>query len=157
MSRGLSPPEMLHCTDMTVLERQRARMKWQQQGEDESYFSELSGVFSLPGQQVGVQGGFDGGFMGAAVKPDPAGFEHGWLDPCGFGFGGACGSSFESNYGISRTYSCPPVVAAEAKGKEATTAAAVLNEKVKLISGAASKESFKKRKAEKIQNSKVDC
>ncbi|KAK3195484.1 hypothetical protein Dsin_026794 [Dipteronia sinensis] len=161
MNRG-SLTEMLHCTDMTVLERQRARLKWQQQDqfhqqqqpeeeEDEveersGYFSELSGVFS--GQShVSQVPGFDGGAaagnsMIGPVKPDP-GSENGWSEMVkilvpGFGFPG-----FEANFSISRTASCPPLAAAaEVKDK---------------MSGAAAsgRESFKKRKLDKIQNTKV--
>ncbi|XP_039014914.1 transcription factor HBI1-like [Hibiscus syriacus] len=159
---------------MTVLERQRARLKWQeehfQQHQQESYFSELSGVFS---SQTGhVQGFHQGGLMscgGAAggdsvlsdvmmtrqLKPDP-GLETAWPElgkkvdmgamgfgPCGYGNG----QSFDMNQAISRTSSCPPAMAAveavEVKGNL---------EKMGLAVG---RESFKKRKVEKLQNSKV--
>ncbi|KAE8708365.1 indole-3-acetic acid-induced protein ARG7 [Hibiscus syriacus] len=169
MNRAL--PEILQCSDMTVLERQRARLKWQQeqfqQHQQESYFSELSGVFS---SQTGhVQGFRQGDLMscgGAAgggdsvlsdvvmtrqLKPDP-GLETAWPElgkvdmgamgfgPCGYGNG----QSFDMNQAISRTSSCPPAVAAaEVKGNL---------EKMGL---AVERDSLKKRKVEKLQNSKV--
>lgn len=180
MNRGLLP-EMLHCTDMTVLERQRARLKWEQeplqqqqqqqqqqqyqhQQPQESYFSELSGAFSLPSQLISQvqQQGFEGGLMGGgdsvmfggSVKPDPA-FASGWPDlgkimvPT-YGFG-PCGPGFEVSNAISRTSSCPPAVAPDAvevKGKES----AVPNDK---MSAAVGRESLKKRKADKVQSTKV--
>ncbi|KAJ0010495.1 hypothetical protein Pint_34672 [Pistacia integerrima] len=165
MNRGVVPAaEMLHCTDLTVLERQRARMKWQQeqfhvvqQQQQESYFSELSGVFSVPSQVSHVQS-FEGGLLGGGgdlvlgpVKPDPA-LENGWPDlgkvvVPGYGFG-PCGPAFDANYAISRTTSCPPAVAAEAKVKESS----IVNHK---MSAAVGRESFKKRKADKVHNTKV--
>lgn len=156
MSRGLLP-EMLQCTDMTVLERQRGRMKWQEEEEEEEedggvgrYFSELSGVFSGASQVESFQGGIIG-----SVKPDP-GMENGWPDlgkivVPGFGFGpSGHNTSFEPNFCISRTASCPPLVAATVaaelkKGKESV----VLNANSKL-STASGRESFKKRKADKL-------
>ncbi|XP_022762309.1 transcription factor HBI1-like [Durio zibethinus] len=205
MNRAL--PEMLQCSDVTALERQRARLKWQQeqlqqqqeqqqlpemlqcsdvtalgarlkwhqeqlqqqQEQQQSYFSELSGVFSS--QTTHVQG-FQGGLMSfdsvlgdmvmaPQVKPDP-GLETAWpefgkVDMAGMGFG-PCGygngSSFDMNYAISRTSRCQPAVAAavaaeavEVKGKES-----VVSEK---MGSAVGRESFEKRKADKLQNSKV--
>ncbi|KAK9942498.1 hypothetical protein M0R45_008160 [Rubus argutus] len=136
MNRAL--PEMLNCmnapgslvagncTDMTVLDRQRARMKWQhdqlqqqQQQQHQGYFggSELNGVFShLPiqaSQQVqsfqGLIGLGDSG-MGQAVKPDPV------------------------------------------RKMETKNNNTVVTDK---ISSPAGKESFKKRKADKAQNNKA--
>lgn len=168
-------PEMLQCSDMTVLERQRACLKWQQelqlhhhQQKEEhkcsNYFSELSGVFSS--QTSHLAQGFHGGLMmmnGAdhsanlcdtlmtrLVKPDPAGFETGsWPEfgPCG-GYGNN-GQNFDMNYAISRTYSCPPAVAAAVEVK---TNELVGTEK---MGSAVGRESFKKRKADKLQNPKV--
>ncbi|XP_007042169.2 PREDICTED: transcription factor bHLH63 [Theobroma cacao] len=177
MNRAL--PEMLQCSDMTVLERQRARLKWQQeqlqqqqlqqQEQQQSYFSELSGVFSSqPSHVEGFQGGLMSGdsvlgdmVMTRQLKPDP-GLETAWPElvkvdmpdmgfgPCGYGNG----PSFDMNYAISRTSSCPPAVAAavagevvEVKGKES-----VVSEK---IGSAVGRESFKKRKVDKLQNLKV--
>ncbi|GLT30591.1 hypothetical protein SLA2020_053840 [Shorea laevis] len=167
-------PEMLHCTDMTVLGQQRAQLKWQQEQfqQQQSYFSELSGVFSTQSSQVqGFQGEFMGGdsalgqvVMTRQVKPDP-GLDDGWPDlgmvevpdpglafslPCGYGNG----SNYEVKYTMSRTSSCPPSVAAaaaasvaEVKGKESVT--------LDKIPSASVRESFKKRKVEKLQNTKV--
>lgn len=155
MNRAL--PEMLNCmnapgslvaagncTDMTVLDRQRARMKWQhdqlQQQQHQGYFggSDLNGVFShLPiqaSEQVqsfqGLIGLGDSG-MGQAAK-----LGH-----------GSCGFEMNGSNNISRTFSCPPKVAAETKNNNT-----VVTDK---ISSPAGKESFKKRKADKGQNNKV--
>ncbi|XVE93640.1 hypothetical protein REPUB_Repub01dG0211400 [Reevesia pubescens] len=171
-------PEMLQCSDMTVLETQRAGLKWQQeqlqqqQQQQQSYFSELSGVFSS--QTSHVQGFHQGGLMSSGdsvlggmvmtrqLKPDP-GLETAWPElgkvdlanmgfgPCGYGNG----PSFDMNYANSRTSSCPPAVAAavaaeavvEVKGKDS-----VVSEK---MGSAVVRESFKKRKVDKLQNSKV--
>lgn len=182
MNRAL--PEMLHClnapgnlagnyTDTTVLERQRARLKWQQeqiQQQQQSYFSgsELSGVFSGQTQAGQVVQSFQGlvgceSVLGEAVnrsvKPDP-GLENGWpeMEKCEMpimGFG-SCGGldtgtqEFEMNGAISRTASCPPTVAAAAADTKAREAA--LHEK---LSSAAGRESFKKRKADRLKNAKV--
>ncbi|XP_050364095.1 transcription factor bHLH63-like [Argentina anserina] len=159
MNRAL--PEMLNCmnavgslvagncTDMTVLDRQRALMKWQQdqfqqQQPQQGYFggNELNGVFThVPVQASQVQSfqgliGLGGDLMmGQAVKPDPSS-ENGWNE---LGYG-SCG--FEMN--ISRTFSCPPKVAADTKSNSAVASPK--------ISSPAGKESFKKRKADKAQN-----
>ncbi|KAE8008482.1 hypothetical protein FH972_004988 [Carpinus fangiana] len=161
MNRAL--PEMLHClngpangTEMTVLERQRARMKWQQQ-EQQGYFGgsdQFAGLFLEPGQ-VGTFQGLLGGesvlgeVLTRSVKPDP-GLENGWselgrLELVNMGF-----TEFEMNCAISRTSSCPPPVAPpapEAKGKVSPPA--------EKMSSAVGRESFKKRKADKLQNTKV--
>ncbi|XP_022747074.1 transcription factor bHLH63-like [Durio zibethinus] len=166
-------PKMLQCSDMTVLERQNACLKWQQeqlqqqqQQEQQSYFSELSGVFSS--QVQGFQGGLVSGdsvlgdmVMTRQVKPDP-GLETAWhemekVDMAAMGFG-PCGYSngpdFDMNYAISRTSSCPTFVAAavaaqavEVKGKES-----IVSEKMGSTVG---RGSFKKRKVDTLQNSKV--
>ncbi|KDP41786.1 hypothetical protein JCGZ_26804 [Jatropha curcas] len=156
MNRALLP-EMLHCTDMTVLERQRARFKWQQeqqqqnpvQIEQESFnFGDLSGVFQLQQQQQGFQGDL-GEVVTRSVKPDPGLIDNGWPDLVAFGsacgYGNSNGSGFGTNYGISRTSSCPPAVAAAA----VADAAAVASRK---LSSGVGRESLKKRKADKVQN-----
>ena len=174
MNRAL--PEMLQCSDMTVLDRQRARLKWQQeqlqqqQEEQQSYFSELSGVFSSQTSHVqGFQGGLITGdsvlcdmVMTQQVKPDP-GLETAWpelgkVDLASMGFG-PCGydngPSFDMNYAISRTSSCPPAVAAAAVAPEAVEVKvkeSIVSEKMGSDVG---RESFKKRKVDKLQNSKV--
>ncbi|XP_062177020.1 transcription factor bHLH63-like [Alnus glutinosa] len=151
-------PEMLHClngpgngTDVTVLERQRARMKWQHQ-EQQGYFggSEFGGLFLEPGQVGSFQGLVGGGdtvlgeVVTRSVKPDP-GSENGWPQLVNMGF-----TEFEMNCAISRTSSCPPTVgppAPEAKGKVPAPA--------EKMSSAVGRESFKKRKADKMQNAKI--
>ncbi|KAJ9132859.1 hypothetical protein P3X46_033685 [Hevea brasiliensis] len=157
MNRALLP-EMLHCTDMTVPEKQRARFKWQpeqqQQQPQDSFFGDLSGVFHLQQHQLqGFQGDL-GEVVTRSVKPDPALMDNGWPDLVGFGpcgYGNNNGSGFDINYAISRTSSCPPAVA------EAAVDAAVLangREPVvseKLSSGVG-RESLKKRKIDKVQN-----
>ncbi|KAB1998935.1 hypothetical protein ERO13_D12G112532v2 [Gossypium hirsutum] len=63
--------------------------------------------------------------------------------PCGYGNG----PSFNMNHAISRTSSYPPAVAA--------TKAVEVKGNYEKMASAVGKESFKKRKAEKLQNSKV--
>ncbi|KGN43145.1 transcription factor bHLH63 [Cucumis sativus] len=166
MNRAL--PEMLHCLNSTgncsdtlsVLERQRARLKWQQdmlfqQPLNQSCFSraDYGGGFpppvsvpadhltGFPGYMSGG-GGVGGGLshvemvMGA-VKPDP-GLEDGWsemgkFDPSLLLNPTAC----ELNSSLSRTSSCLPVVAPTVAEK---------------MGSMAGRESFKKRKAEKAHN-----
>ncbi|XP_039040819.1 transcription factor HBI1-like [Hibiscus syriacus] len=167
MNRAL--PEMLQSSDMTVLERQRARLKWQaEQFQQQNYFSELSGVFS---SQTGHVQGFQqgclmsrGGARGDSVLSDMAmtrqlkhepGLETAWqglgkvdmeFAPCGYG----SGPSFDMNHAISRTSSCPPAVAAAA----AVGSKAVKGNSLKMGS-TVGRVSFKKRKVEKSQNTEV--
>lgn len=149
---------MLHClngpatgTDITVLERQRARMKWQPQ-EQQGYFGgsdQFAGLFLEPGQVGSFQGLLGGEsvlgeVLTRSVKPDP-GLENGWPELVNMGF-----TEFDMNCAISRTSSCPPTVAPpppEAKGKVSPPA--------EKVSSAVGRESFKKRKADKLQNTKV--
>ncbi|GFZ14446.1 basic helix-loop-helix (bHLH) DNA-binding superfamily protein [Actinidia rufa] len=156
---------MLHCTDMSVLERQRARIKWQQEPfQQQRYFdgNEFSG-FSGPAQAQQFQGlvNSDMGLNGL-VKADLS-LDNEWADfgqfsgegsdlgPGGFGLG----SGFEMNYGISRTISCPLAVAAEIA--EVTAADTKQRESIfpEKVSSAVGRESFKKRKADKNQNLKA--
>ncbi|KAA8545981.1 hypothetical protein F0562_020568 [Nyssa sinensis] len=177
MSRAL--PEMIHCLntpgnlagngmEVSVLERQRARMKWQQEQlqQQQNYVNE-NGLSMFPisphTQQFQVLINNESvlnEFVNRVMKPDP-GLDHRWphfgkfggedsdLGSCGIGNG----SGFEMNYAISRTASCPPAGAAaiaevaETKGRES-----VLPEK---LSSAVGRESFRKRKADKTQNLKV--
>lgn len=215
MNRAL--PEMLHClntsgsfagggngtTDMTVLERQRARMKWQHEEEEqfqlhhqqqggggtaeESYFSgnEYGNVFSMQSQLVTqtqqIQALINGDHtvvldqaVNQALKSDP-GLENRWktdyekfqvvrtgfdgesldFESCGYGNG----TGFSMNYGVGRTTSCPSEVVAAAAAMAETEVAdgkggqeSVLTEKMSLAIG---RENFKKRKADKVHNSKV--
>ncbi|XP_059647664.1 transcription factor bHLH63-like [Cornus florida] len=159
-----------NSTDMSVLERQQVRMKWQQeQLQQQSYFdgNEFN-VYSIPAQaQFESLVNCDpvlNQLMNQAVKVDP-GLENRWQD-----FGkvggdvsdfGSCefvnGSGFEMNYAIpiTATASCSPAMTAakvevgvaDTKGRES-----VLPGK---LSSATAKESFKKRKADETQNPKV--
>lgn len=165
MSHCLNGPG--NCTDMTVLERRRAHVRWQQ-----SYFgvSDFGGAFLEPSQENQV-GNFQGLVVGGSgcsvlddvvthsVKPDP-GLKNGWLElgrlelpNMGFGSGGSMNGSpkgLEMNSSISRTSICPPTEAQsapEAKGKVSVPA--------EKMSSAAGRDSFKKRKADKMQNTKV--
>ncbi|XP_059653798.1 transcription factor bHLH63-like isoform X2 [Cornus florida] len=142
----LQTPENLagSYTGMSVLERERARLNWQQQQQEQQsdfngneFFSEFHG------------------FGSRTVKVDQD-LESGWVDmgklggdDLGFGFG------LEMNYGISRTASCPPVVAAAMS----EVAAADMKGRQYILPGKLSSsvgtESFKKRKADKNQNPKV--
>ncbi|KAK8529926.1 hypothetical protein V6N13_102815 [Hibiscus sabdariffa] len=124
-------------------------LQWQQQ--QQSYFSELSGVF--PSQTSYLC--FDGGFMSSdsvvtrEVKPDN-GLETAWpeqgkLEMGSFGFEfEPCGPSYNMNYAISRTSSCPLAAAELVSGKMGSGSAV-----------GSGNESFKKRKADKLQNSKA--
>ncbi|KAB5541446.1 hypothetical protein DKX38_014420 [Salix brachista] len=162
INRALLPAgggeNMLHCTDMTVLERQRARNKWQQEQQQQfqlqqqeiSYFTELVDVF----HQAGFHEGGLSEVVTRSVKPDPGLVDNGWNNDRVVGYGVGLpynnGLGFELNYGaISRTSSCPPeadaaVAAATVKGSES-----VVSDK---ISSGAGRESSKKRKVDKIQN-----
>ncbi|KAJ6310679.1 hypothetical protein OIU76_015408 [Salix suchowensis] len=149
---------MLHCTDMTVLERQRARIKWQQEQQQQfqlqqqeiSYFTELADVF----HQAGVHEGGLSEVVTRSVKPDPGLVDNGWNNDHVVGYGVGLpynnGLGFELNYGaISRTSSCPPeavaaVAEATVKGSESVVS--------DMISSGAGRESSKKRKVDKIQN-----
>lgn len=145
-----APPEMLQhclsspgnstgvCTDMTVLERQRARFRWQQdheqtdpQTQPHHHHHNNANAFFNPGEQTGMfydPAGFraliagDSAAINRAVKPDP-GLEMGYASPAVHVAGGA----------ISRTSSCP------ASGDGFSPA-----EKNSLAVG---REGFKKRKA----------
>ncbi|KAJ6402817.1 hypothetical protein OIU84_014846 [Salix udensis] len=157
---------MLHCTDVTVLDRQRARIKWQQEQQQQeevqlpqqeiSYFSDFSGVF----QQAGFHEGGLSEVVTRSVKPDPGLVDNGWHNDhvVGFGVGPPYtnGLGFELSYGaISRTSSCPPAVAAAAAAAAATAtvtrrgAGSVVSDK---ISYGVGRESSKKRKFDKVQN-----
>lgn len=156
----------------------------QQEGMSEAYFNgsdhhQLNGVFFNPSGQLPGFPGLVGGVsvigdvaVNSPVKPDP-GLENGWsseLDRfhmAGIGLGSppaaapspATGlvnvSGFQITAGaISRTSSCPttvaPVTAADVKAREAFSP-----EKEFSSAAGARSESFKKRKADKIHNTKV--
>ncbi|KAL3538978.1 hypothetical protein ACH5RR_002344 [Cinchona calisaya] len=187
MLHRLNAPENINQNGggakLSVLERQQARVKWQEEQLQQPlpqvvqqlglrYFNsndELN-VFSTPAQ--GVQR-FDGlvtndqnlgGLLTQGMKLDP-GVEN--TTACSnnfggesFGFGGCEVGNFTGfgvNYAVSRTASCPPLVAATMA--EVATAAGdgrntntVLPEK---LSSSTGRESFKKRKADKTRNQKA--
>ncbi|CAL0334158.1 unnamed protein product [Lupinus luteus] len=143
-----------NCSDMTVLEIQRARRKWQQQqqqqhqhDEDEEQQGFASGIVFNPeaeGLMMMMMGGGGGGggdsalvrVVAQSLKPDLS-LENGWPQFGKFDVG-LVGSSllphvsaFEDNSAISRTCSRD------------------------MASPMEKKETFKKRKGEKDQNSKV--
>ena len=177
--KSMASPEMLHClstsgnvvgngTDLTVLERQRFRMKWQQEHfeqEQRYYGGSEFGMFSMGGGSVGeaqqfhglINGGDSaalGDLLGRTVKADP-GLENAWpelgkltMPGTGFsvenaGFEPSGILSCSMNHATSTTSSCPQ----EAKVREAA-----LPEK---IASGFGRESFKKRKADKLQSLKV--
>jgi hypothetical protein len=170
INRALLPAgggeNMLHCTDITVLERQRACIKWQQEQQQQqqvqlqqqeiSYFTELTGVF----QQAGFHEGGLSEVVTRSVKPDPGLVDNGWNNDhvVGLGVGPLYdnGSGFELNYGaISRTSSCPPAVAAAATATATVRGAeSVVSDK---ISSGVGRESSKKRKFDKVQNNSKLC
>ncbi|KAL3621247.1 hypothetical protein CASFOL_036159 [Castilleja foliolosa] len=133
-------------TEMSVLERRRIRLKWQQeqliQHQPITCFNEneqLDYAFSgFNGDQGLVEF-----LMGGALKPDP-GMETG-LHESVLSYGN--GSELEmGSYAIPRTVSCPPNVAA---------AVANMAQELAHSSGAAPSQSTKKRKTDKTQYLKV--
>ncbi|KAI3448028.1 hypothetical protein Pfo_004693 [Paulownia fortunei] len=151
-------PEMLHCLsnnsgniEMSMLERQRARLKWQQQQliqqQPCTYFDEndpLGGVLFIGNHDPGL-----GELMVSRVmKPDP-GTENGWNDDFGRVLNSGNRPEFERSSAIPRTVSCPPSVAA------AMAEVAASNGKEAALSSATGGESFKKRKADDTKNLKV--
>ncbi|KAK6946261.1 Myc-type, basic helix-loop-helix (bHLH) domain [Dillenia turbinata] len=184
-----------NCTDISVLERQRARMKWQQEHlhqhrQHQNFLSnEEFNVFQLQAQLAQAQQfqnlingelSFDG-FSGRPVKPDP-GLDNVWPDYSSLSvghhgsthYGPSAGSAglecpgygrVDVNYAISRTTSCPPSVVAGIADVAAVPVAAVaavadaksrdstVTEKLTAVVG---RESFRKRKADKLQQTKVE-
>ncbi|XP_009587041.1 uncharacterized protein LOC107766787 [Nicotiana tabacum] len=174
---NIALPEMLHSitgnggngsSEMSVLERQRARMKWQQeqlqQQEMMSYFdgqndqqlmnfySQTAGAQQFHGQINNVNDESLNELVTRAIKPDPC-LENNWTIgtdglgyvPTGVGYGGTT-PQLGLNYAISRTTSCPPNMAdnavSDGKAKES------------MMSSNRGRESFKKRKADKNQHLK---
>ncbi|XP_017633034.1 transcription factor bHLH63-like [Gossypium arboreum] len=134
MNRAL--PEILQCSDMTV--------------KEQSYFNELSGVISTQSTHVHS---FHGGLMSddsvlTREGKEPSWSEFGKLEmatlgfqPCEYGNE----PSFNIDYAISRTSSRqPPVPAAVAASEAAEN-----------MGSSVVRESYKKRKADKLQNSKA--
>ncbi|PHU10616.1 hypothetical protein BC332_22476 [Capsicum chinense] len=170
---NIALPEMLHnitsnggngSSELSVLDRQRARMKWQQEQvhqQEMSYFSgqndQLMNCFhqSSEGQQfhglINVNDQSLNELVTRAIKPDPC-LENNWRD---FGTTGANGFGYvpirvghggmshpaEMNYAISRTTSCPPTMA--------DNAVSAVKPKETILSSNRGRESFKKRKADK--------
>ncbi|KAF7848976.1 hypothetical protein BT93_L1381 [Corymbia citriodora subsp. variegata] len=180
MNTPSSLSEMLHCTETTVLERQRARTRWQSdqlqlnvlsEGQ-RCYFGgggELNGAFSFGQSIESLMGGGGeavfGEMLNHPIKPDP-GVESGWLggfDLSGlgygaYGFGG--GSGMEANFAINRTLSCPTAVASAAAVLAAATPAVTVEKgKESAVSekvSQAGRENSKKRKVDKVHNTKIE-
>ncbi|XP_012480334.1 transcription factor HBI1 isoform X2 [Gossypium raimondii] len=134
MNRAL--PEILQRSDMTV--------------KEQTYFNELSGVISTQSTHVNS---FHGGLMSddsvlTREGKEPSWSEFGKLEkatlgfqPCEYGNE----PSFNIDYAISRTSSRqPPVLAAVAASEAAEN-----------MGSSVGRESYKKRKADKLQNSKA--
>jgi len=171
--------------EMSVLERQRMIMQWQhkqlqvqqpQQEQDQSYFTELGLLAWSPAHTQDFQGlnmnpvtsAVPAGLtlselLNRPIKADP-GLETRWTDSgmpqCRITFetsgiesvGQVRSSGYEMNYAISKTASCQPAAAM----KSATEAKGIEDAKSdQKLSGAAGRESFKKRKPEKNLTAKV--
>ncbi|KAF1001881.1 uncharacterized protein LOC141703025 [Apium graveolens] len=165
-------PDMLHCmssaanVEMSVFERQQARMKWQQHQEMSFFGGNEVNMYSTQAQapEFDQLMSNDSGFaslFNCAVKPDP-GMDNGWPDYGKFGgdsdflsYGYGNVNVNELSCAISRTISCPPAVAAataEPSGDHANGNLSVFHEK---ISSGVGRVSFKKRKADKALAHKV--
>lgn len=172
MLHYLNTPENLNRSGsgakMSLLERQQSRIKWQQEQLQQPPLPQLpmdyfgSDVFSPHVQVQHFQDFSDdqsigGGLFTQAMKLDPelhTNFDSPGKNGSSYGvFGNVSG--FEMNYAVSRTASCPPAIAAAMA--EAAIAARKAKETVlpERLSSSAGRESFKKRKADKNQNSKV--
>ncbi|XP_015062388.1 transcription factor bHLH63-like [Solanum pennellii] len=166
---NIALPEMLHnitsngSSELSVLERQRDRMKWQVQQQEMSYFNGQNDQLMNSFHQTAEAQQFHGlinvndqslnELVTRAIKPDPC-MENSWGDfgttgtngfdyvPVGVGHGGMSHPS-EMNYAISRTTSCPPTMADN-----------VVKPKETMLSSNRGRESFKKRKADKNQHLK---
>lgn len=139
MNTGL--PEMLHClnsenAEMSVLERQRSRLKWQQQQQEHlsqhhppmpSYFNGNDHHLAYSAFH-GDQALSDLVLNAGAMKPDP-GVEHD--DFRRFMNYGTATTDFQMSPALPRTVSCPPYVPAAS------------------VDSAPGKESCKKRKADR--------
>lgn len=135
---------MLHCAntsgnlavagDMTVLERQRARMKWQ---EEQGYFSgnSFNGVFSSSSSlhvPDSIMVAADSGCALAEVVAQ--------AQPRSINKPSAAPGLHANSSSISRTFSCPP---------------ALVDPEPKPTDSSIGKDSFKKRKTDKPHNPKV--
>ncbi|KAK8364342.1 hypothetical protein V6Z12_A03G223900 [Gossypium hirsutum] len=118
-------PEILQCSDMTV--------------KEQSYFNELSGVISTQSTHVHS---FHDGLMSDDSVLTREGKEPSWSE---FGKLEMATLGFQPHYAISRTSSRqPPVPAAVAASEAAEN-----------MGSSVVRESYKKRKADKLQNSKA--
>ncbi|KAE9447243.1 hypothetical protein C3L33_20820, partial [Rhododendron williamsianum] len=142
MNRAL--PEMLHCintpgniagsfTDMSVLERQRARIKWQQEqllNQPPCYFegNDQFNGYSMPNHAQDFHN-LISSEVGLVVKADP-GLDNGWQE---FGQFGGEGSGLGSSGFVNGRESVSP----------------------EKMSSAVGRESFKKRKADRNQSLKA--
>lgn len=174
---NIALPEMLHNNTTSnggngssVLERQRARMKWHQeqvQQQEMSYFNGQNDQLMSSFHQTSEAQQFHGlinvndqslnELVTRAIKPDPC-MENNWGDfgttdnngfgyvPVGVGHGGMSHPT-EMNYAISRTTSCPPTMA--------DNAVSAVKPKETMLRSNRGSENFKKRKADKNQHLKV--
>ncbi|KAM6563162.1 hypothetical protein CsatB_023160 [Cannabis sativa] len=169
-----------NCTELTVLERQRARLKWQeeqrhQQLQQSSYFrgSELGGMFFQANDHDQLHNfqvhSFKDLAVHRSVNHDPR-FKNEWPEPEKFNIpllenvslsssSGFVSDSinpspgFQMNGAISRTYSCPPIVAVGAETAEVKDKEIVLP--VGKFCSSGGKQTFKKRKTDQTQNSEA--
>ncbi|CAN4107537.1 unnamed protein product [Withania somnifera] len=156
-------------SELTVLDRQRARMKWQQEQvlqQEMTYFNgqneQLMNCFHQTSEAqrfhglINVNNQSLNELVTRAITPDPC-LENNWDDfgttgnngfgyvPVGVGHAGMSHPT-EMNYAISRTTSCPPTMA--------DNAVSAVKLKETTLSSNRSRESFKKRKADKNQHHK---
>jgi len=162
--------------DISVLEKQRIVLKWQQHllqvqpqyQQDSSSFNEASVQSLIPAQTQTFQGLSVGcgpsllppspnleELLNEPIKTDP-GVHSRWIDfnePSIQSARQLNGLGYALNHAISRTASCPPLVAAAAAAAQGTGRQPLtLDQK---LSGATGRENFKKRKAEKSLPPKV--
>ncbi|KAI4298335.1 hypothetical protein L6164_031908 [Bauhinia variegata] len=168
-----------NCSNMTALERQRARTKMQQDQQHlqlqqqqqqnqqihQSYFygTAFNSVFSplqlqLENSQglIMAAGGTHSSLdeivaQAPSLKPEP-GLANGWPELGKFDMPavGFGSSGVDVNSAISRTYSCPPSVAVKAVADGKGK-----DPIISMNSASGGRENFNKRKAEKTQNLKV--
>ncbi|GAB2291268.1 hypothetical protein Dimus_025526 [Dionaea muscipula] len=195
LNTATSLPELLHClnattgngaaaapfkggADMSVLERQRAVLKWKQEQlqfqlqQQQCYFNELN-MLSVPEQAQSFQdlmsmdgsSGLGDMILSRPMKQDPRMMENGWpefgssrgltteeIDPSGaYTINASCGGGgYGVNFALSRTTSCP----ADDAMKRAE-AGGKGGEKLNALAGTG-RESFKKRKPDKSLPTKVE-
>lgn len=176
---NIALPEMLHnittssggngSSELSVLDRQQARMKWQHEQvhqQEMSYFNGQNDQLMKCFHQTSEAQQFHGlinvndqslnELVTRAIKPDPC-LENNWGDfgttgTNGFGYvpagveHGGISHPTEMNYAISRTTSCPPTMA--------DNAVYAVKPKETMLSSNKGRESFKKRKADKNQHLK---